>query len=208
MRYAVGMTPVLENLGSELLVCDVEGQTVHRLTGEGRRRFEQVLEAGLAELPADEVTAALEAAGLLVPVGETDAVEGVSRRRALAIGATAAAAGVVALALPSAAAAQSGGGESYPAAPSSGTAPTPPISNGLNDLRGDGFYFTALNWVNLPSNTGVTYNYRLYSPANVLLESGTASGQTSYFEIPIGQYFIWYAVAVGGTSITRSGTAF
>lgn len=122
MRYAVAGSPAVEHLGEELLVCDPAGQTVHRLSGEGRRRFELILDGGLVEAPDDQVTAALEAAGLIVAVGDpTTNVVGMSRRRVLAVGAAAAAAGVVTVALPSAAAAESEG-----PGPSTTTTTAPP----------------------------------------------------------------------------------
>jgi len=155
MRYAVGTTTAVEVVGSELLVCDGEGQSLHRLAGEGRRRFEQVLSDGLVELPDDEVTAALEAAGLLVPVGDpAEKVVGMSRRRALAIGAAAAAAGVVTVALPNAAAAQSGGPgpTTTTTTPASGPSASDfgyslaTVNNSLGILWLQGSYATSFNY--------------------------------------------------------------
>lgn len=128
---------ITERISGSLLVCDASGSAVHRLAGEARRYFEALVN-GEGEPPDDLVASALIAANVIVPV--PDVVSGVapgapgegvppadrvSRRRALALGATLlAAAGVVTVVLPSAAAAQSSGPDpdSFPPAPTGGNA--------------------------------------------------------------------------------------
>ena len=206
MRYAVGTTTAVEVVGSELLVCDGDGQSLHRLAGEGRRRFEQVLSDGLVELPDDEVTAALEAAGLVVPVGDpAEKVVGLTRRRALAIGAAAAAAGVVTVALPNAAAAQSEG----PGPTTTTTAPPAPGPSGA---------FATVAIQSTTGNLRVLWEEGLYGPftydytvTGAVSASGTLNSAETFTTVAVvplnGTVFVTLTSnTVGSTTVTQELT--
>lgn len=207
MRYVMTGGLATEEIGGELLLCDPTGSAVHRLSGDGRRYFDLV-SGGPAQLPDDDVTAALVAAGAITPV-ET----GVSRRQAIAMGAAAAAAvGVVTVGLPTAAMAASPNNPAdYPTAPDSGTAPTPGnffdvINSNVGTTRRSSF-----EWFNDEAGTqGVTFNFRFFSPASAdtPIAEGTATGETARFSVPnaAGQTYLWLVTSVGGSRRQFSGT--
>lgn len=180
MRYELAGSQAVERLGDELLICDADGQTLHRLSGVGRTRFEQVIDAGVVELPDDEVTVALETAGLIVPVGVPALPDEatISRRRALAVGAAAAAAGVVTIALPKAAAAESPGptptSEAPPPAPGpSGALATVAIQSETGNLR--------IVWE--PGLYGpFTYDYTV---TGAISDSGTLSASETFTTVGV-----------------------
>ena len=208
MRYVMTGGLATEELGGELLLCDVTGTAVHRLSGEAQRYFGWVSD-GPAELPDDEVTAALVAAGVITPL-ET----GVSRRRAIAMGAAAAAAvGVMTVGLPTAAmAASPNNPDSWPVAPESGTAPSvgsfsDVFVNTVSTTR-----ITAFIWYNDPPDlsVGVTYNWRLFTPASsdTPYRQGTSTGQTPNISVPngAGQTYLWLVKAAGGEFRSQGST--
>lgn len=216
MLYVVAGGVATEELSGELLLCDATGTSVHRISGEARHYFEQ-LGDGPVELPDDEVTAALLASGVIVPFAA-----GVSRRRAIAMGAAAAAAvGVVTVGLPSAAmAASENNPADYPEAPTGGTVPAGPdqqlgarqSSAGVTNRR------TGYSWFNDEDQTQpVTFSYALYVPASAadpVLE-GTAIGNTSpnlfgnLIQSPpagVGVTYLWLVRASGGKRASASGS--
>jgi len=196
VRYVVGGSPALDELGGELLVCDAAGQTVHRLTGEARRRFEVVVAGDPVELPHDDVTAALEASGLVVAVGDSsEAVVGMSRRRALAFGAAAAAAGVVTVVLPTAAAAQSAQSEvSEPTSVTTTTTttapPSAPLSRNIDWEVSGAEKQLGILWLQGAYPTSFTYSYVVEvgdfgSPEGEQVFSGSLSSTTSATDFTI-----------------------
>ena len=225
MRYVVTGGLATEELSGELLLCDASGTAVHRISGDARQYFES-LAGGPAELPDDEVTAALVAAGVIVGDGETGARGGsgaLSRRRALALGATAAAvAGVVTVGLPGAAAAQSPAPppDPFPPAPSGGTAggtggdynPAAPATNtNTFDVTDGRNAFTAVGTASVtwqvvtslspPTLLPVTFTYNFQAPPGNPFATGTVTGTAGPISVPatpLNGPYIWYLTASGG----------
>lgn len=231
MLFVVAGGIATEDLAGELLLCDATGTAVHRISGEARHYFEQ-LGDGPAELPEDEVTAALAASGVIVPFAA-----GVSRRRAIAMGAAAAAAvGVMSMPLPSAAqVASTPEAPSYPPAPSSGTTPlTNSIRGTFQQENPSGppppaptQYQVLFSWTRSLANSlvPVSFNWRLWSPGSPtnpqppanLIASGTSlpDGTTGWIDLVgttgnptpgVGTTFVFLATAAGGAQVFRGGT--
>jgi len=209
MRYVMTGGLATEELGGEMLLCDASGTAVHRLSGEAQRYFGWVSD-GPAELPDDEVTAALVAAGVISPLES-----GVSRRRAIAMGAAGAAAvGVMTVGLPKAAmAASPNNPDNWPAAPDSGN---PPIDGSIFEaaatvVAGTSSRRAQFFWYNGPNDTlPVTFSWRFFSPASsqVPLAQGQSDGETPRITVSdaSGQTYLWLVRAVGGTPINVSST--
>jgi len=206
MRYVVVGGLATQEVGEELLLCDASGSAVHRISGDARRHFERVAQ-GDGELPDDQVTAALVAANVLLPVGTDGTIsrtEGMSRRRVMALSAAAAAAaGVATIGLPSAAAAQSPGPGPdpgpFPPVPEGGTgggtegrynADSPQVSTNTFAVF-DGWIEStrrgqaSITWEVVTSVTPevvftpVNFNYRLEAPLGTLRgEGGSVDGST------------------------------
>jgi len=206
-----------EEVGGELLLCDASGTAVHRISGDARRYFERVAR-GDGELPDDQVTAALVAANVLLPVGTDSAIsraEGMSRRHVMALGAAAAAAvGVVTVGLPSAAAAQSPGpNPDAPVYPDAPIGPgTEPGDNSIQfvtiqDTQSSS-RFTNVDWYT-SAGAPILFNWALYSPGNIGVSGNliNAGGPVSGSLPGLGQLvtgvvppqsILWLLTAVGG----------
>ena len=104
MRVQLADSLVVERLGSELLVCSSDDVQVVRVVGEAAVVLSSVLDGGVLDVIDGPVLVGLVESGVLVGVGDRS---GLTRRRVLAVGAGAAAIGIIGVAMPSVAAAAS-----------------------------------------------------------------------------------------------------
>jgi len=233
MRCAVVGGLITEEVSGSLLTCGVSGTAVHRLSGDASRYFEDVVN-GDGGLPDDRVTSALIAAGVVAPIADVvegaaadapvagvPSIEMVSRRRAMALGAAAlAAAGVVTVGLPSAAAAQSSepDPDAFPSAPTGGNAggaggdydPDDPVVN-TNRYTLDSFLAPLAGYANVTwevvtaveplTYAPVTFGYRFEAPPGTQRGTGTAEGATPNISVTgaqAGLTYVWYLTASSG----------
>jgi hypothetical protein len=104
MRYQVAPHCIIEQLGDELLICDPSREIALQVTGTTAQVFRQFQATGSLDGAEPESIVSLVDAGILLPVGQ----QGLLGRRALiTAGAGVVGLGIVALALPNAAAASS-----------------------------------------------------------------------------------------------------
>ncbi len=104
MQVQLSDSVVVERLGSELLVCGSDDGQVLRVVGEAAILLASVVDGDGAEVDEGPVLAGLIDSGVLVVAGDGSRL---TRRRVLAVGAGAAAFGIIGIAMPSVAAAAS-----------------------------------------------------------------------------------------------------